>query len=239
MRIAIINPNTTKSMTDLVVASAARSSRPDTDLVGLTASSGVPSIESNIDEVSGALGVLELVKQSEATMAPPDAYVIACFGDTGLGAAREAARGPVIGMTEAALCTAALLAHRFTIVTFPMRTLAQSDQAVRALGLEHRCSVRAIDVPVEAVHSGALHLFDTFHAESVLARKADNAEAIILGCAGCADLVEPLEAAVGLPVVEGVAAAVAFAEGLVAQGLSTSRAGTWAYEPSAGQPVPL
>lgn len=229
MQIAIVNPNTTKSMTDLVVVSARRSARPDTELVGLTSSSGAASIESHVDEVFGATGVLEQIRASEALSSPPDAYVIACFGDTGLGPAREAARGPVVGMTEAALCTAMLLAHRFTIITLPRRTRAQSDAVVRAMGLEHRCAVRAVDVPVAAVHSGASHLFDTFHTQSAVACVEDGAEAIILGCAGLADLVEPLQDAVGLPIIEGVSSAVGFAEALVAQQLFTSRVATWAF----------
>jgi allantoin racemase len=227
VRIGVVNPNTTRSMTEAVIRSAAKSARPDTQLIALTASEGVSSVESHVDEVWGALSVLREVERCEALEQPPDAYVIACFGDTGVPAAREAARGPVVGMTEAALMTAALLAHRFAIVTMPSRTKAQSDAVVRGLGLEHRCTVRSVDEPVAEVANGSVHLLDVFVAEARLAI-AQDAEAIVLGCAGLADLVEPLQDALGVPVVEGVAAAVAIAEGLVAQRLSTSRARTWA-----------
>jgi allantoin racemase len=56
---------------------------------------------------------------------------------------------------------------------------------------------------------------------------ADAAEAIVLGCAGLSDLVAPLGAALGVPVIDGVAAAVTMVEGLLAQGLSTSRVSTY------------
>lgn len=228
LKIAVVNPNTTSSMTDAVLASASAVIRPDTDLVGITPREGVAAVESHTDEVTAALSVLAELERAEGSEHPPDAYVIACFGDTGLPAAREAATGPVVGMTEAALLTATLVAHRFSIITMPRRTMEQSDRVVRALGLEHRCTVRAIDEPVSEVAHGADHLLDVFLQAAQLAMTLDSAEAIILGCAGLAGLVEPLEAALGIPVVEGVAAGVAMAEGLVAQGLSTSRASTWA-----------
>ena len=237
MRIGIVNPNTTRSMTDAVIRSAALSARPGTELIAITAVRGVPSIESHVDEVWGALSVLSEVERCEALEHPPDAYVIACFGDTGVPAAREAASGPVVGMTEAALMTATLLAHRFAIVTMPSRTEAQSDAVIASLGLGHRCAVRSVDEPVAEIESGSIHLLDAFADESRRAL-ADGAEAIVLGCAGLADLVQPLQRALGVPVVEGVAAGLAIAEGLVAQRLGTSRANTWARARSPETTVP-
>jgi allantoin racemase len=230
MRIAIINPNTTAAMTDSVVAAATPSARMGTDLVGITPAHGVASIESHIDEVHGALSVLTEVQRLENgdPAERPDAYVIACFGDTGVPAAREEAAGPVVGMTEAALSTAALLAHRFTIITMPPRTREQSDRVVRTLGLEHRVVVRAVNEPVSAVENGSMHLLPLFIEEGRRALADDAAEAIVLGCAGLAELVRPLSEALGAPVIEGVSAAVAFADGLLAQGLGTSRVSTWA-----------
>jgi allantoin racemase len=227
IRIAVVNPNTTRSMTDTVMASLTPIA-PGTELLPITPGRGVPVVESHSDEVMAAASVLDEVRKAESAPNPPDAYVIACFGDTGLPGAREAARGPVVGMTEAALLQATLLAHRFAIITMPRRTLAQSDRVVRALGLEHRCTVRAIDEPVSHIANGSLQLLDAFIVEARNAITQDSAEAVILGCAGLADLVVPLQEGLGLPVIEGVAAGVALAEGLVAQGLTTSRACTWA-----------
>lgn len=228
MRIAIVNPNSTVAMTDSMLVSAAAVARPDTELIGITPQRGVPSIESHCDEVWGSWSVLTEVDRLEAAAARPDAYVIACFGDTGLPGAREAAEGPVVGMTEAAIMTAALIAHRFSIITMPLRTLEQSERVLRSLGLAHRCAVRAVDEPVSAVAHGSLHLLDTFAAAARRSLIEDSSEAIILGCAGLSDLVEPLRQILGAPVIEGVAAALTMAEGLVAQSLRTSRVNTWA-----------
>lgn len=224
--IVIVNPNTTESMTGTVVAGAQAVAAATTWLVGSTAVRGVESVESNVDEVWGALGVLDQVRDGERAGA--DGYVIACFGDTGLPAARETARGPVVGMTEAAVFTAAMVAARFTIITLPPRTREQSHRVLRDTGLAHRCTVRAIDVPVAEVAEGSTHLLAAVTAEARAAIADDAAEAIVLGCAGLSDLVVPLSAALGVPVIDGVAAAVTMVEGLLAQGLSTSRASTYA-----------
>jgi allantoin racemase len=222
VRIAIINPNTTESMTDTVVAFAREVAGDDTVLIGVTPTTGAASIESHADEVRGARSVLEEVQRLEVSTDRPDAYVIACFGDTGVAAAKEVATGPVVGMTEAALLTAAILVHRFTIVTMPPETIEFSDRVVRSLGLGHRVTVRAVDEPVGAIANGSLHLLDDFLAESRLAIAEDGAEAIVVGCAGLADLVRPLREALGIPVIEGVAAAVGIAKSLVAQGHGVS-----------------
>ena len=232
IHIAVINPNRSSAMTDSVVAAAARGRR-GTVLTGITPTDGPATVESNADEVSGAAAVLAAIIHAEAAAAPPAAYVVACFGDTGLAAAKETARGPVVGMTEAALLTAAVIAHRFAVITMPRRTLAMSQRVVRELGLGHRCTVRAVDEQVSAVTGGSLHLLEQFEREARAAIRDDDAEAIILGCAGLADLVEPLREALGVPVIEGVAAAVGIAESLIAQGLSTSRGNTFGPLPAA------
>jgi len=224
--VMVINPNTTASMTDDVIAGARAAAAPGTELIGSTAVRGVESVETNVDEVWGALAVLEQVRRGEALGV--DGYVIACFGDTGLPAAREIAGGPVVGMTEAALFTAAMVAARFAIITLPPRTREQSERVLRLTGLGHRTTVRTIDAPVTEVAADSLHLLDAVAEQGQEAIRADAAEAIVLGCAGLAALTVPLSDRLEVPVVEGVAAAVTMVEGLLAQGLSTSRVSTYA-----------
>jgi len=190
-------------------------------VTGVHPAAGVPSVESHAEEAIAAVGVIEQVR---AHQAGTDAFVIACVGDTGVPAAREIATCPVVGMTEAALQTACLVAHRFVVITLPARTIAHSDRVVRALGLEHRCTVTAVDVAVADLVAGSTHLLDAFDEA---ARAADRAEAVILGCAGLADLIDPLSDRLGVPVIDGIAAGVGIAAGLVAMGLNTSRASTF------------
>jgi len=221
-RITVINPNTSAELTATITKAAQTVAGAGVTVIGVHPAVGVPSVESHAQEAIAAVGVIEQVR---AHQTDTDAFVIACFGDTGVPAAREVATCPVVGMTEAALQTACLVAHRFVVITLPARTIAHSDRVVRALGLEHRCTVTAVDVPVAELVDGSTHLLDAF-AEA--ARGADHAEAVVLGCAGLADLVGPLSDTLGVPVIDGVAAGVGIAVGLVAMGLNTSRANTFA-----------
>jgi len=228
----VLNPNTSAAMTQAVLAAATAVARPGTTVTASHSRRAPATVETHVDEVFGAAGVLEQVEAGERDGV--DGYVVACFGDTGLPAARELARGPVVGMTEAALQAAALLAHRFSVITMPPRTIAMTDRVVRELGLGHRCTVRAVDVAVAEIETGAGPAFDAFAAAARETLAADGAEAVVLGCAGLTDLVVALREALGVPVVDGVAAATTALEGLLAQGLTTSRASTWA--PPAGSP---
>jgi allantoin racemase len=224
--VMVVNPNTTHAMTDSVIEGARAVAAPITRLIGSTAEHGVAAIETNVDEVWGALAVLEQVRRGEQIGV--DGYVIACFGDTGLPAAREAASGPVVGMTEAALFTAAMIAARFAVITLPPRTREQSYRALRETGLGHRATVRAIDAPVAEAAADSINLLDAVAEQGREAIRHDAAEAIVLGCAGLGALAAPLSERLGAPVVEGVAAAVKMVEGLLAQRLSTSRISTYA-----------
>jgi len=220
-RITVINPNTSAELTATITKAAQAVAGAGVSLTGVHPAAGVPSVESHAEEAIAAVGVIEQVR---AHQAGTDAFVIACFGDTGVPAAREIATCPVVGMTEAALQTACLVAHRFVVITLPARTIAHSDRVVRALGLEHRCTVTAVDVAVADLVAGSTHLLDAFDEA---ARAADRAEAVILGCAGLADLIDPLSDRLGVPVIDGIAAGVGIAAGLVAMGLNTSRASTF------------
>jgi allantoin racemase len=232
VNITVINPNTSSAITDTIVAAARTAALAGFDVVGVHPSRGVASVESHTEEAWATIGILEQIEIDALSVVKSDAFVIACFGDTGIDAAREAASVPVVGMTEAALFVATMIAHRFAIVTMPTRTIAQSERVVRSLGLGHRCNVRAVEVPVSDLESGSTQLLPLFVSEGRAAMAA-GAEALILGCAGLADLVDPLSAQLGIPVIEGVAAAVTFAAGLVALGVTTSRASTFALVPTA------
>jgi allantoin racemase len=227
-RLTVINPNVSPDLTAAITATARSVAGPGVEVRGVQPSAGVPSVESHAEEALAAVGVIEQVLTHQVGT---DAFVVACFGDTGVAAAREVARCPVVGMTEAALQTACLLAHRFTVITLPPRTVAHSDRVIASLGLGHRATVRSVDVGVTDLLGGSTHLLDAFTEQAHAAAEQDGAEAVVLGCAGLADLAAPLTAATGMPVVDGVAAAVGIAASLAAMGLTTSRTATFAPVP--------
>lgn len=231
MRIQLINPNTTQAFTDRLLINARAVAGAGTEVIATQPALGTPSVESHCDEAWATLGVMAQVKAGEAS--GTDAYVIACFGDTGVPAAREMARGPVVGMTEAALMSACLIAATFSIITLPPRTLIHSRRVLHDLGMQHRCAgLRAIDVLVDDCReedNQALYL--ALLKEARVALRQDRCEALVLGCAGLAEMVEPLQNALGVPVIEGVNAAIKMAEGLVRLGLNTSKHNSFAFPP--------
>lgn len=228
MRIKIINPNTTTSFTELSLNAGRAVAAPGTEIVAAQPTTGTHSVECHVDEAIATLGVIEAIQAGERDRV--DGYVIACFGDTGLHAAREMASGPVVGMTEAALYAAAFVAPVFSIVTLPRRTRMFAERVVWHAGLGRRCAkVRTIDVDVIDCEDETARVFDAFILEATLAIEEDHAEAIILGCAGLEPLVGPLAERLGVPVIEGVSAAVKMVEALLALRLTTSKVGAWGY----------
>jgi allantoin racemase len=227
MRILVVNPNTTASMTAKIGAAARAVATPGTEILAVNPGMGPASIEGYYDEAFAVPGLLAEIAKGEA--AGVDAHIVACFDDTGLEAARSAAAAPVIGIGEAAFHMASLIAHRFTVITTLSRSIAAIETNLMKYGLERRCArVRAAEVPVLALEEQGSTARADISAEILRAKTEDGAEAIVLGCAGMADLAAALAAEHGLPVVDGVAAAVALAEGLVRMGLRTSKTGSYA-----------
>jgi allantoin racemase len=157
------------------------------------------------------------------------AHVIACFDDTGLEAARSLASAPVIGIGEAAFHLASLVAHRFAVVTTLSRSIPAIETNLVKYGLASRCAkVRACEVPVLALDDPASNASAQISAEIERARHEERAEAIVLGCAGMADLAARLTEHHGLPVIDGVASAIKLAEACSVLGLKTSKIGAYA-----------
>lgn len=224
MKVRVINPNTTQAMTDTIAQAARRVAGPGTQIVASQPASGPVSIESHFDEAVAAVGVAEevLAGEREGT----DAYVIACFGDPGLWSARELTRAPVIGIAEAAFHMAALIATRFSVVTTLGRTCVIAEHLLTQYGFEHQCRrVRAAEIPVLDLEHDPDAALRKIIEESLRAKQEDGIGAIVLGCGGMAELTGEISRAVGLPVVEGVTAAVKLAESLVHLGLQTSKHG--------------
>ncbi len=227
MRLLVVNPNTTTAMTTRIGIAARAAAAAGTEILAVNPAHGPASIEGYFDEAFAVPGMLEEILSAERDGA--DAFVIACFDDTGLEAARAAARGPVIGIGEAAFHVASLIAHRFSVVTTLSRSIAPIEMNLMKYGLDRRCArVRACEVPVLALDEPGSGAREKLSAEIARAKAEDHAEAIVLGCAGMADLAASLSREHGLPVVDGVAAAVKLAEALVSLGLATSKLGPYA-----------
>ena len=228
MHIRLINPNSTASMTAQALASALRVKQRDTDVSAVNPLGTPVSIEGGADAALAVPGMLDEIRKGERLGI--DAYVLACFDDPGLHAAREVARGPVIGICQAAVQVAMTISRRFSIITTLPRSVPIIEDLVSNYGAERHCRhVRAINLPVLGLEE------DPAEAERLLidqieaAKSEDRAEAIILGCAGMSALCDRLRDATGVPVIDGVTAAIKLAEALVGAGYTTSKVNAYDY----------
>ena len=226
MRIKVINPNTTQSMTDTIAAAARAIANLGTEIIAVTSRSGAVSIEGHYDEAMSIVGLVDAINEDPTA----DAYIIACFGDPGLLAAREITSAPVLGIAEAAMHAASFVATGFSVVTTLERTRVIAENLVRNYGMEHHCRrVRATDIAVLELDNPNSNARALITEECEAALVEDKSGAIILGCAGMADLTKYLEDRLQVPVIDGVAAAIKFAEALVGLGLRTSKRGDLAF----------
>jgi len=223
-KILIVNPNTTTSMTETIGAAARAVAASGTEISAVTSSMGPASIEGFYDEAFAVPGLIQALLNAPDA----DAAIIACFDDTGLDAARSVARFPVVGICEAALVTAGQVAKRIAVITTLPRSIVPLEELVRRYGFAERASVTACNVAVLDLERPGSGAEEKLEAEIALTLDK-GAEAIVLGCAGMADLAATLSQKFGLPVVDGVAAAVKQAEALVGLKLTTSRRGCYAF----------
>jgi allantoin racemase len=223
MRIRVVNPNTTASMTETIGRAAREAAASGTMIEAITSSTGPVSIEGYYDEALCLPGLLIEINKGEADGV--DAHVVACFDDTGLDACRQIASAPVIGIGEAAYHAAALVAQRFTVVTTLGRSIPALEHNLLKYGFYRRARVRAAEVAVLALEDPKSDARARIDAEICRALTEDRADAIVLGCAGMAKLARDLSVAHGCPVIDGVGAAVKLAEMLVTLGHKTSKRG--------------
>lgn len=227
MRILIVNPNTTASMTEKIGEAARSVAGPDTAIVAVNPRSGPVSIEGHYDEAYCVPGLLEEMAKGKA--AGVDGAVVACFDDPGLGACRELMDVPVVGICEAAMHVASMTAGSFSVVTTLRRAIPIVEALAVRYGMERHCrSVRAAEVPVLALEEPGSDAASRVRAEVERALVEDGAEGVILGCAGMADLARRFTEETGAPVIDGVAAATKMVEALAGLGMRTSKAGTFA-----------
>ncbi len=214
MHIRLINPNSTASMTAQALDSALRVKQKETHVSAANPDDTPVSIEGQADEAMAVPGLLAEIRKGEALGV--DAYVIACFDDPGLHAAREVARGPVIGICQAAVQVAMTISRRFSIITTLPRSIAIIEDLVEDYGAQRHCrKVRAINLPVLGLEEDPEVAEALLRREIEAAKREDAAEAIILGCAGMSSLCDRLRDATGVPVIDGVTAAIKLAEALV------------------------
>jgi allantoin racemase len=230
MKILVLNPNMSESITDRLVDVGSKAASPGTTLIPSTAGRGFPYISSRAEaQVAGAI-LLETLAERQGSF---DAAIIAAFGDPGLFAARELFDFPVIGMSEAAMLTACMLGKRFGIVTFAANLEPWYRECVEMHGLSNRLAgIRFAQGGFSSINSVAEEKESALVALARQSIEDDGADVIVLAGAPLAGLAEKVKGRVAVPLVDQMSAAVRQAETLVLLAPAAAQAGTFRRPPA-------
>jgi Asp/Glu/hydantoin racemase len=218
----VINPNASQSVTDGIDAAIDPLRSMGTDIACLTLPDGPPGIESQAQADEVVPHLLALAHSLEGQAA---GFVIACFGDPGLHALRDRTTKPTLGIQECSVLAALALGQRFGVISILPASIPRHMRAFGAMGVMDRLAGdRALDLGVADLADAATTQSRMEHVGAEL-RDRDGADVLIMGCAGMARYRDPLETALGVPVVEPCQAATAMALGLVRLGRSHNPGG--------------
>jgi allantoin racemase len=214
--ILVVNPNSTQAVTD----SIDKAMEPlrllgGPEIAALTLTEGPPGIESQSDADAVIMPLLQLIREQDREAA---AFVVACFSDPGLHAAREVTEKPVLGIAECGILTALTLGHRFGVIAILARSVPRHLRYIAAMGVKDRL---AGDLPIELGVTALADERTTLRRMIAVGRQLRDqhgADVLVMGCAGMARYREALEESVQIPVVEPTQAAVAMALGRVRLG---------------------
>ncbi len=229
MRLLVVNPNISETVSALIRAEAERAAAPGTEILVRTASSGVEYIETRMESLLAAGAVAQILAEEHEHV---DAVVVAAFGDPGMPALKEFVDIPVIGITEAALHTAALQGRRFAIVAISDRITAWYRECVELSGLDGRLAgIRSLRQPLKGIGSVQEDYKSSLLALAHQVVDEDGADVVILAGAPLAGLARDIGKDIPVPVVDGISAGVKQAEALVALDCGVHRKGSFAQPP--------
>lgn len=208
-RVLVVNPNSSEAVTrgiDAAVEPLRVAGGPAIECVRLTDGPRGIETQAHVESVVQPLARMVAARDNDC-----DAFVVACFSDPGLYAAREATKKPVLGIAECGMLTALTLGERFGIIAILPRSVPRHLRYVGARGLEARfAGDRPIGLGVAELSDDARTLARMVEVGKEL-RDKDGADVLVMGCAGMARYRDRLQAETGIPVVEPTQAAVGMA----------------------------
>lgn len=222
MALIVINPNSSVAVTERIDIAVEPLRACGIPIRCMTLAEGPAGIECQRDADLTIGPMLSLAEaQSDA-----QGYVIACFGDPGLHALRDQTPLPVVGIQEAAVLAALSLGQRIGIISILPPSIPRHMRSLGAMGvLDRVAGDRALGLGVADLANADRSLEAMIETGRTL-RDIDGANVVIMGCAGMAQYRDPLEEALGLPVVEPCQVAVAQAIGHILLNLSHTPKGT-------------
>lgn len=208
-RLLLVNPNTSRHITERLALSARAVLPPGAQLTALTADSGPAAVRSPEELAAAAERVLAMTLSHPE---PVDAVLIGISLDCGLAATRAAcAPTPVLGMTEAACLTAAALGPRFAVLTVGAAMAESYRQHVLGLGWgDALVGVAAPECPAAFSAAPDVVLPEVLDILTAAAQPLCDAGALSVVLAGAVlcGYGPALQQRLGVPVLDGVACGV-------------------------------
>lgn len=219
MRILVIEPVKSSKFKDESIAYLDKIRDPETEVVVKGLKSGPPTIETYVDVAQASPEIVNLMMEERNHY---DAFMVNCFADPGVDAARELSSRLVLGVAETTMHMAAMLSDKFTVITTDRNSIPWTENQARLYGLKERlASVVAVDVGVDSLTSSKEtypHLLE--QAKKELEK---GSEAIVLGCTEMKSFAERLQEDLGVPVFEPTKVTLKVAESLVKMNIRHSK----------------
>ena len=213
MKLLIINPNSDSGMTKAIQNTASNFAEGAYEVVCRSTPGAPKFIETFEDQINAAPGMVQLIRNNEELF---DAFIVACHCDPNLDVLKEITGKPVVGIGEASMKIASMLGHSFSVISTTKHSIPDKKALIRKYHLQDvLASVRA---PPDEMSDSSDE--EKYTQAAQLAIKEDEAEVIVLGCAGMTGLDKLLEKKLGVPVLDGVICALIIATGFVKYGIS-------------------
>lgn len=216
MRILIINPNTDHEMSKLIEKNAREFVNNDYYVECRSVSSGPSFIATYEHQVQSAASTLSMIRENEHDF---DAFIIACHADPNLDVCKEVTNKVVVGISEASMKLATMLGHNFSVISPVDHSIPNKEALARKYHLDGQLASVTAPSPKDAGLPAELQLLSA----AKIAVQRDKAEVLVLGCAGMSGVDKLIQAELGVPVIDGIMAALIIASGLVRYGVSTSK----------------
>ncbi len=224
--ICIINPNTSTLMTEQIRLAAEKLISNNFMIKTTCSEFGPESIEGYYDEAFCVPGIINEIKKNQEC----DAYIIACFDDTGIDASRSFTDKPVLGIGECSYHAANLLGGNFTVITTLSRSIPKLKSNLNRYGLLQNCNdLIALEIPVLDLEKNKLNTEKKIDEKIKKLVNSKQTDIIVLGCAGMVDFANKLQKNYKIPVIEGISASIQFSQALLNLNLKTSKLNSYAY----------
>lgn len=207
MRLLIINPNTSRGVTERIRDAANAVALDRDDFTTVCPAYGPDLIVTNEDAEHAKRAVLDTV---QTYTAPCDGIVLASFGNTGAKEVRALRKDiPVIGIASAAFCAVRALGGPFGIVTFGKGLVPGLQSEVEKAGLGDLLTGISY-VPDEDFGDPATVQFRYREKLAALCAQVHRhgASSIVMGGGPLAGLAPRLSKACPVPIIDGTQAAI-------------------------------